>query len=153
MKQGALIAFLLLVSGICAGTVRADLDGPLPPESDSARRVALEPLFEKDGARGEAILRARAGGQTEIEVGVKGLKPNAVYTIWAVQEHPFSVIIAIGSEDNAFQTDSLGEGRIVAIVSSLGLSKWQKLQIAQHADGNPKNLKGMRIALTGDLNR
>ena len=110
MKQGDLIAFLLLVSGLCAGTVRADADGPHPPESDSERRVALEAPSEKNGARGEAILRARAGDQMEMEAGVKGLKSSAVYKIWAVQEHPPSVITAIGSDDNAFQTDAWGEG-------------------------------------------
>jgi hypothetical protein len=106
-------------------------------------------LWER--VKGEAVITDAAEGQKEIKLQAKGLEPNSVYTVWFVKDNPQMGIAGVGDGDHSFTTDAEGAGEYTATVAAEELSNWEKIEVAFHPDGNPSNLKDIKIAMKGDL--
>lgn len=106
-------------------------------------------LWER--VKGEAVITDTAEGQKEIKVQAKGLQPNSVYTVWFVKEKPQMDMAGVGAGDYSFKTDAEGTGEYTATVAAEEITNWEKIEVAFHPDGNPANLKDIKIALKGDL--
>lgn len=102
-------------------------------------------------AKGAAVIKDAAGGQKELTIDAKGLKPNGVYTVWLVNMKPAMEMSGLGAGDYSFKSDSKGNGRYSATIPGAELEKWQMLIIAYHPDGDPKNMKRHKDALKGEL--
>lgn len=118
----------------------------------AAETVTLKAGPDMRGAHGEALIRNVEAGQKEVIITAQGLKPNAVYTVWLVNMMPKMDMAGLGIGDYAFTSDARGSGTYTATVSAEDLGKWQLIEVAHHPDGNPRNMKKMRVALKGELN-
>lgn len=102
---------------------------------------------------GEATIKEAAEGQKEIAIDAKGLKKNGVYTAWLVNMKPKMDMAGLGTGDYSFKSDDKGEAHYTAAIASSELEKWQMIEIAYHPDGDPKNMKKMKVVLKGALKK
>ncbi len=117
------------------------------------QKIVLKTGPAGKGAHAEAMIKDVEQGQKEITINFKGLKPNAVYTVWLVNMKPKMDMTGIGPGDYSFKSDDMGNGHFSATVSAAGLGKWQMLEVAHHPDGDAKNMKKMMIALKANLKK
>jgi hypothetical protein len=121
------------------------------PAAFSAEKVVLKPGAERPDARGEAVVRAVGADQQEVAITMRGLRPDAVYTVWLVNEKPRMSMAGLGKADYTFTTDAKGQGRYAATIASAELAKWHLLKIAYHPDRKPRNMRNIVIDLEGTL--
>ena len=133
---GTAILFILFAVYSIAGA-----EQKTPLKADQAGR----------GAKGELVIADGQAGQRGITVTTTGLKPNSVYTVWLVNMKPKMDMAGVGNGDYSFKTDAKGNATYTANISNAELEKWEMLEIAYHPDGNAKNMKNMKIALTGPV--
>ncbi|MCI0528536.1 MAG: hypothetical protein L0Y56_13940 [Nitrospira sp.] len=119
--------------------------------AEAQQKLVLKAGPVGKGASGEAVIKDLGQDQKEITIEAKGLKPNAVYTVWLVNMKPKMDMVGVGTGDYLFKSDDKGNGHYSANVSAAELEKWQVLEIAYHPDGDPKNMKKMEIALEADI--
>lgn len=115
------------------------------------QKVALMAGPEGKGASGEAVIKDIGGGQKEITITVKGLKHDGVYTVWFVNMKPKMDMAGVGAPDYVIRIDEKGKGTYSATVPASELAKWQMIEIAYHKTGDPKDMKKIGAALTGEL--
>lgn len=116
------------------------------------RNVALNAGKAGKGASGEAVIASKGGGQGEVTIAAKGLKPDSVYTVWVVNMKPKMDMAGLGTGDFVLRSDGQGNARYAASIATSDLSKWQLIEIAFHPSGNPKNMKELgNTALIGKL--
>ncbi|MBI1912612.1 MAG: hypothetical protein HYS21_11505 [Deltaproteobacteria bacterium] len=142
-------------------------------------RIPLKGQLWED-AKGEAIVEDYRYQQQQITIDAVGLEPNAVYTVWLVNEGREAQMGAeeragkapaekergflkreeqrqeanlrgLGVRDYSFKTDAAGHGRFVATVNQGELHSFDSLEVAHHPNGDPKDLNNAVIALRGDL--
>ncbi|HBG46554.1 MAG TPA: hypothetical protein DDW94_06130 [Deltaproteobacteria bacterium] len=111
--------------------------------------LEAEPAFRE--ASGEALIRDARAGQKEINIQASGLRPNSVYTLWFVSEEAGKNMAGVGRADFSFKSDDRGNAKYSATVSAAEIRKWDKIEVAYHPDGNPRNMANIDIALIGDL--
>lgn len=116
------------------------------------QKIPLKGDFWKS-ASGEIVIKDMAQDQKEISIGAKGLKSNGVYTVWFVNMKPKMDMAGVGNGDYSFKTDAKGKGHYTANVPAAEIEKWQMLEIAYHPDGDPKNMKDIKIALKAILRK
>ncbi|MBI5443439.1 MAG: hypothetical protein HY900_19770 [Deltaproteobacteria bacterium] len=117
------------------------------------RKLVFKPDRVGKGATAEAVITDQGKDRKEVDITVRGLKPNAVYTVWLVNMKPKMDMAGLGRGDYSFRTDKKGAARYSASISSAELEKWQVLEIAYHPSGDPKNMDEMmgNIALKAEL--
>lgn len=106
-------------------------------------------LFDK--VDGSAKIENVEDNQRKISLDFQNLEPNAVYTVWLVNEKPEMSMTGLGTGDYSFQTGADGQGTYSALIGAPELNKWQTLKVVLHPDGNPKNMKDIKTALKGEL--
>jgi hypothetical protein len=94
-----------------------------------------------------------ASGTTKISdrsltIQAKGLRPNAVYTVWLVNMKPKEQKAGAGKPPYTFRTDSQGVGSYSSSLSGSPFGKWQMLMIMLHPSGDPTDMKNMVGALS-----
>ncbi len=136
LEMGAFLMTLLVVASL---SLAAD------------RTLSLSPDKAGKDASGEVVIKNVDTSQKQIVITVRGLKPEGVYTVWFVTMKPKMDMAGIGSPDYVIKIDSKGSGTYRATVSAAELDKWQVIEIAFHATGDPKDMKHMSIALKGEL--
>ena len=102
-------------------------------------------------AKGEATIVDKDAATKEIIIAAQGLKPNAMYTVWVVNMKPKMDRAGVGTGDYAFKSDATGRGQFIGTFPAADLAKWQIIEVAHHPEGNPKNMKSMKVVLTGEL--
>jgi hypothetical protein len=115
------------------------------------RKVTLKPGPDGRGAGGEAVISDAGAGQKKIDITVRGLRPDEVYTVWFVNMKPKMDMTGLGTPDYVINVDRRGSGRYTATVPATELEKWQLIEIASHPTGDPRDMKKMGIALKGAL--
>ena len=106
-----------------------------------------------DNVDGSAKIEQAKDDQKKVTVNLDNLKPNSLYTVWLVNEKPEMSMTGLGTGDYSFKTDSEGKGNYTATINQEELAKWQVLKVVLHPDGNPKNMKDIKSAATGDLSK
>jgi hypothetical protein len=89
-----------------------------------------------------------------LSIQAKGLKPNAVYTVWFVsmgENMKSSAHAGAGTPPYMFKTDSSGAGTYDSGLKASPFGKWQMLAIMQHPDGDPTNMKDAVGTLSAKL--
>jgi len=114
------------------------------------KKITLKPGKEVKKAEGTATIKDEMG-QKKIVIHMEYLRPNAVYTVWLVNEKPKMDMMGLGMGNYSFKTDEKGTGHYEASTSADDLAKWQIIKIAFHTDGDAKNMKGIKIDLEGML--
>ncbi len=93
-------------------------------------------------------------GDKNLSVQAKGLKPNAVYTVWFLNMDANmkpTAHVGAGKAPYLFKTDSLGRGSYSAPLNESPFGKWQMVMIMLHPNGDPKDMKNAMGALKAKL--
>jgi hypothetical protein len=129
---GILILFLFAVS--------------LAWASASGHLIRLEPTKAHPEASGSAFI-----DDQHVSVQARGLKPNAVYTVWFVNTKPKKHETGAGEAPFMFKTDTWGNGSYSAALNEAPFDKWAMVMIVQHPNGDPKDMHNMVGALKAML--
>lgn len=116
----------------------------------AAQTIALQAGKDVPGAMGEVDIQNH-GDQTTILVTASGLRANAIYTVWLVNEKPRMEMAGLGTAGYTFTSDSQGAGQYSADLSAADFKKWQLIKIAYHPDRNARNMGSIVIDLQGTL--
>ncbi len=110
-----------------------------------AGNVQLNLMADKShsGATGTATL-----SENTFSVEAKGLRPNAVYTVWFVNMKPKKQEVGAGQAPYMFKTDGQGNGTYSAALGESPFGKWEAVMIVLHPKGDPMNMKDMVPALS-----
>ena len=130
---GSLI--LVLVVGVATGAVAAD-----------SKSFALMGQKDTPQANGTAVIEGN-----KLTLDAKGLKPNAVYTVWLVNMQPTMTKAGAGAAPYNFKSDAQGNAKYTATLSESPVGKWQAIFIVRHPSGDPKAMDKMEDALMGKL--
>ena len=135
-KQAAVgILGLALVTGMAAGVVAAE-----------SKNFALMAQKDSPQASGTATVEGN-----KLAITAKGLKPNAVYTVWLVNMQPTMTKAGAGTPPFDFKSDARGNANYTATLSESPVGKWQAIFIVRHPSGDPKAMDKMEDALMGKL--
>jgi len=85
--------------------------------------------------------------EDRITLEAKGLRPDAVYTVWFVNMKPQKQEAGAGQAPYVFRTDAEGNGTYASTLTESPFGKWQTVMVVLHPDGNPMNMKKMVGAL------
>ena len=114
--------------------------------SNNARTLVLEATPEHPGANGTAVI-----DETHVSIQARGLKTNAVYTVWFVNMKPKKKATGAGTMPYMFQTDEWGDGNYSKPLSETPFGKWAMVMVVLHPNGNPKDMDNMVGALKAPL--
>jgi hypothetical protein len=131
--MGSLI--LALVVGAAIGAMAAD-----------SKSIVLMGQKDTPQASGTAVIEGN-----KLTVTAKGLKPNAVYTVWLVNMQPTMTKAGTGTPPYDFRSDAQGNAKYTAALSESPVGKWQAIFIVRHPSGDPKAMEKMEDALMGKL--
>jgi hypothetical protein len=112
----------------------------------TGRLITLEPTRAHPAASGSAFM-----DDQHVSVQARGLKPNAVYTVWFVNTKPKKHETGAGQAPFMSKTDAWGDGSYSASLSEAPFGRWAILMIVQHPNGDPKDMKHMVGALKAML--
>lgn len=112
----------------------------------SGRTFVLEPTAEHPQASGSVVI-----DHDHVNLQARGLKPEAVYTVWFVNMKPKKSETGAGSAPYMFQTDQWGNGSYSAPLTKTPFGKWAMIMVVQHPNGDPKDMKNMLGALKASL--
>ncbi len=131
---GSLI--LGLVAGVATGVMAAD-----------GKSFAL--MGQKDTPQASGTATTVEGNT--LTITAKGLKPNAVYTVWLVNMQPTMTKAGAGTSPYDFKTDANGNAKYTTNLTESPVGKWQAIFIVRHPSGDPKAMDKMEDALMGKL--
>jgi hypothetical protein len=129
------ILVLALVTGMAAGVVAAE-----------SKSFGLMGQKDTPQASGTATIEG-----TKLTITAKGLKPNAVYTVWLVNMQPSMTKAGAGTPPYDFKTDGQGNAKYTGNLGESPVGKWQAIFIVRHPSGDPKAMDKMEDALMGKL--
>jgi hypothetical protein len=130
---GATILALLAV--VAAGAVAAD-----------AKSFTLMGQKDSPKASGTATIEG-----TTLTVTVKGLRPDAVYTVWFVNMQPSMSKAGAGSAPYSFKSDGKGNAKYATELGESPVGKWQAIFIIRHPSGDPNDMAKTEDALMTKL--
>ncbi len=114
--------------------------------SGGSHTIKLKPTDSHPGASGTAVI-----DRNHVSIQARGLKPDAVYTVWFVNTKPKKHETGAGTPPFMFRTDSWGDGSYSAPLAASPVGKWAMIMIVLHPNGNPKDMKNMKGALKAAL--
>jgi hypothetical protein len=134
MKRWAVVSTLVLALVASAATAALAAEVKLMGQEDSPK------------ASGTATIEGN-----KLVITAKGLKPNAVYTVWLVNMQPTMTKAGAGTAPFSFRGDGTGNGRYTAQLGESPLGKWQVIFIVRHPTGDPRDMDTIEDALMGKL--
>lgn len=114
--------------------------------SGGGSSIDLQPTSKHPDANGTALI-----DKHHISVQARGLRPEAIYTVWFVNMKPKKSEAGAGMAPYMFRTDRWGNGHYSAPLKAVPFGKWAMLMVVLHPDGNPKDMKNMVGALKASL--
>lgn len=125
---------LAMIIALVSSAVAGDKKFPLMGQKDTPK------------ASGTAVVEG-----TRLTVTAKGLKPNAVYSVWFVNMQPTMTKEGAGAPPYAFTTDAKGQAKYEATLSESPVGKWQAIMIVRHPSGDAQDMNQMEDALMAKL--
>ncbi len=129
------ILVLALVASLTVGAVAAE-----------SKSFGLMGQKDSPQATGTATVEGN-----KLTITAKGLKPNAVYTVWLVNMQPTMTKAGAGTPPYDFKTDGQGNAKYTSNLGESPLGRWQAIFIVRHPSGDPKAMDTMEDALMGKL--
>jgi len=114
--------------------------------ASTASEIALSPTPAHPNATGSAFIDG-----SHVNIQARGLKPDAVYTVWFVNMKPNKHETGAGSPPFMFKTDPWGNANYSGALKESPFGKWSMVMVVLHPDGDPKNMKTMVGALRAEL--
>lgn len=128
-------AILALAAVATTGAVAAD-----------AKSFTLAGQKDSPKASGTATMEG-----SKLTIAAKGLKANAVYTVWFVNMQPSMSKAGAGPAPYSFKTDAKGAAKYAAELGESPVGKWQAIFIVRHPSGDPTDMIKMEDALMTKL--
>lgn len=110
------------------------------------RTFVLDPTPKHPKATGTAVI-----ADDHINVQARGLKPEAVYTVWFVNLKPRKNETGAGTAPFMFRTDAWGNGSYSAPLGEAPFGRWSMIMVVQHPNGDPEDMQHMVGALKAAL--
>lgn len=88
---------------------------------------------------------------TKLTITVKGLRPDAVYTVWFVNMQPSMSKAGAGSAPYSFKSDGRGNAKYTSALGESPVGKWQVIFIIRHPSGDPTDMAKTEDALMTKL--
>jgi hypothetical protein len=114
--------------------------------SPAGEKYSLMATKKFPNASGSAVI-----SDTRIDVDAAGLKPGSVYTVWFVNMKPKKQEAGAGQAPFMFKTDANGHGTYSSPLKASPHGSWHMLMIAEHPNGDPKDMKHMVGALSTEI--
>jgi hypothetical protein len=133
-RVASTVAFVMAIALAGSAMAAAKQSFPLMAQEDSPK------------ATGTAVIQ-----DNRLTVTAKGLKPNAVYTVWFVNMQPTMSQEGVGSPPFTFKTDTKGRAKYVATLKESPIGQWQSIMIVRHPSGDPQDMNRMEHALMAKL--
>ena len=114
--------------------------------SNNTRTFVLESTPEHPDANGTAVIDT-----SHVSIQARGLKPDAVYTVWFVNMKPKKKVMGAGMMPYMFRTDKWGDGNYSTSISKAPFGDWAMLMVVLHPNGDPKDMDNMVGALKTPL--
>ena len=112
----------------------------------SGRELILDSTSKHPDANGTAVI-----ADDHINLQARGLKPEAVYTVWFVNMKPKKSETGAGTAPFMFRTDPWGNGSYSAPLNEAPFGKWSMIMVVLHPNGDPRDMKTMVGALKASL--
>lgn len=114
--------------------------------ASTGSEIALSPTPAHPNATGTAFIDG-----SHVNIQARGLKPEAVYTVWFVNMKPNKHETGAGRPPFMFKTDSWGSANYSSALKESPFGRWSMVMVVLHPDGNPKNMQQMVGALSAKL--
>jgi len=114
--------------------------------SGTGRTLVLESTAQHPEANGTAHIDG-----THVNIQARGLKPNAVYTVWYVNMKPKKKAMGAGEAPYMFRTDPWGNGNFSGPINETPFGKWAMVMVVLHPNGDPKDMQNIFGALKAPL--
>jgi hypothetical protein len=114
--------------------------------SSHARTFVLESTPEHPDANGTAVIDT-----SHVSIQARGLKPDAVYTVWFVNMKPKKKVMGAGVMPYMFRSDKWGDGNYSTSISKAPFGDWAMLMVVLHPNGDPGDMDNMVGALKTPL--
>lgn len=130
-----------------------------PPEGGDqwqSVNVTLKGTSIDRDATGKAVLACNmAETSHRIQLAAKKLVANGVYSVWLVKYNAAGKkIVRQARVDNSarrLKADKYGKLAFASNLKACPQGKYTHIQVRYHADGNPKNVKAAKTALSGKM--
>ena len=109
-------------------------------------KVSLMATKHHPKAMGIAVI-----SDENILLKAKGLKPDAVYTVWFVNMKPHKHEAGAGEAPYMFKTDSSGSAVYSSALGGSPKGKWEMLMVVLHPTGDPADMQNMVGGLSAKL--
>ncbi len=114
--------------------------------SDPGRILVLESTVQHPEAHGTAYIDGK-----HVSIQARGLRPNAVYTVWYVNMKPKKKAVGAGETPYMFRTDKWGNGNYSGPIGETPFGKWAVVMVVLHPNGDPGDMQNMVGALKASL--
>jgi hypothetical protein len=157
MRKTTLVAAVSLVL-FAASALLASVTFTPPAASNTKMNMAMIPLKAQKAApkaSGMVSLIANKDKTTcKLAIEVKGLDPKKVYTAWLVKPGKNGQMMGLGTSPYSLSIDAKGSAKIVtADMDVKAMMSWPTIEIVEHKDGNPNNMKSAVPVLIGDATK
>ncbi len=135
--------------GIWAISLAVMAFGALSCATAGRTKIPLMSTKMQQGASGTTDI-----GDKSLSIQAKGLKPNAVYTVWFVDmgaNMKPRAHAGAGKSPFMFKTDSSGAGTYESSLKASPFGEWQMLMIMLHPNGDPADMKNAVGALKAKI--
>ena len=114
--------------------------------SSDTQTFVLEATPDHPAANGTVVI-----DDSHVSIQARGLKSNAVYTVWFVNMKPKKKVAGAGMMPYMFRTDKWGDGNYSASLTETPVGKWAMVMVVLHPNGDPKDMDNMVGALKAPL--
>ncbi len=150
----AMVLGVLLVAAAATASVTFT-----PPDSSKPVDMAtikLEPQKAAPKASGTASLICNKGNTKHVvTLEAKGLDPKKVYTVRFTKVSGKKTYTAgVGKAPYVLKVDKKGVGKLTYNAPKCPVAEgWQKIEVVEHTDKNPKSTKKLVVVLVGQMPR
>ena len=137
--KGRWIMAAMLAAGLVAGTLVGVV-------AEDSKNFTLMGQKDTPDASGTATVAGK-----KLTITAKGLKPNAVYSVWFVNMGTPMTKAGVGKAPYSFKADGKGNAKYTATLDESPEGKWQSIMIVRHPTGDPKDMDHMEEALMAKL--
>lgn len=158
MRKTTLVAAIVVLVAFAGSAVLASVTFTPPPASNKQMNMAMIKLVPQKAApkaSGMASLIANKDKtKCKLAIEVKGLDPKKVYTARLVQPGDPAPMLGLGKPPYRLKVDGKGTSKLVtADVDVKDMMTWKTIEVIEHKDKNPKNMKSAVPVLIGDATK
>jgi hypothetical protein len=152
------IAFGIAVLTVFVASIAISSVTFTPPDAVKVMMSSIRLMGQKAAPKAfgvASLLSNPSQSKYTFTIEAHGLNPNGVYTVEFVKSGGKGKMQmeGIGVAPFVMKTDSKGNGKLLQDLSYNPKTRWQRVEIIEHMDKNPKSMTRIAPVLIGDLSR